>query len=171
MTCVAAVALLPEYVRRRLPGDEAAAVRAHLSACPACAAAYEEELAFAALARGTDLPAPAHLMAQVMAGVRAEPRQLPTFRVRALDFVFAIAGAVALFGLGVGLLALRAISPLFTNFFDPRALLADGLTLRALTLAALLGVVGLALGIPIAATMHAVLRNRRLAITDESALS
>src|SRR3954469_3862721 len=99
------VPLLPESLRRGLPAEEAAAVRAHLSACPACAAAYEEELAFAALARGTDQPAPGFLMAQVMAGGRAEPRQLPAFRVRPLDFVLAIATAGALFGLGVGVLA------------------------------------------------------------------
>lgn len=171
MTCAAIVVLLPEYIRRRLPAEEEAAVRAHLSACPACAAAYEEELAFAALARGTDLPAPGHLMARVMAGVRAEPRQLPAFRVRPLDFILAIAAAGALFGLGVGLLALRAISPLITGFFDPRDLLADGLTLRTLTLAALWGVVVLAVSIPIAATMLAVLRARRPTTAGQSALS
>jgi uncharacterized membrane protein len=119
---------------------------------------------------GTDQPTPTHLMAGVMAGVRAEPRQMPTFRLRPLDFVLAIAAAVALYGLGLGLLALRAISPIITDFFDPRALLADGLTVRALTLGALWAVVGLVVSIPIAAMMHAVLRDRRPTITPQSSL-
>ena len=170
MNCTEITPLLPEYIRRRLPAAQEAAVRAHLSACPACAAAYEDELAFGSLVRGTDMPAPAHLMAQVMAGVRAEPRQAPTFRIRPLDFVLAIAAAAMLYGLGVGLLALRAISPVITGLFDPSALLADGLTVRALTLGALWAVVGLAISIPIAAAMHAVLRNRRPTITQQSSL-
>jgi len=165
MNCTAITPLLPEYIRRRLPAAQEAVVRAHLSACPVCAAAYEDELAFGALAHGSDLPAPAHLMAQVMAGVYAEPRQAPAFRVRPLDFVLAITAAVVLYGMGVGLLALRAISPVITGFFDPRALLADGLTVRTLTLAGLWAIVGLAISIPIAAAMHAVLRTRRPTIT------
>jgi len=170
VTCAEIVALLPEYIRRRLPGDQEAAVRAHLSDCPVCAAAYEDELAFGAMARGTDLPAPAHLMARVMAGVRAEPRQAPVFRVRPFDFVLAIAAAAVLYGLVVGLLALRAISPVITDVLDPSALLADGLTVRTLTLAALWAIVGLTVSIPIAATMHAVIRNRRPTITRQSPL-
>jgi anti-sigma factor RsiW len=170
MNCTEITPLLPEYIRRRLPTAEEAAVRAHLSACPACAAAYEDELAFGSLMHGTDAPAPAHLMARVMAGVRAEPRQAPTFRIRPLDFVFTIAAAAMLYGLGVGLLALRAISPVITGIFDPSALLADGLTVRALTLGALWAVVGLAISIPIAAAMHAALRNRRPTITRQSSL-
>jgi F0F1-type ATP synthase membrane subunit c/vacuolar-type H+-ATPase subunit K len=154
-----------------LPAAQDAAVRAHLSACPTCAAAYEEDLAFGALVHGTDQPTPTHLMAQVMAGVRAEPRQVPKFRVRPLDFVIAIAAAAVLYGLGFGLLALRAISPVFSGLFDPSALLADGLTLRALTLGALWAVVGLAVSIPIAAMMHAVLRNRRSTSIPQSSLS
>jgi hypothetical protein len=171
MNCTEITPLLPEYIRRRLPAAQEAAVRAHLSACPACAAAYEEELAFGSLVRGTDMPAPAHLMAQVMAGVRAEPRQAPTFRIRPLDFVLAIAAAAMLYGLGVGLLALRAISPVITGIFDPSALLADGLTVRTLTLGALWAIVGLAISIPIAAAMHLALRNRRPTITRQSSLS
>jgi F0F1-type ATP synthase membrane subunit c/vacuolar-type H+-ATPase subunit K len=170
MNCTEITPLLPEYIRRRLPTAEEAAVRAHLSACPACAAAYEDELAFGSLMHGTDAPAPAHLMARVMAGVRAEPRQAPTFRIRPLDFVLAIAAAAMLYGLGVGLLALREISPVITGIFDPSALLADGLTVRALTLGALWAVVGLAISIPIAAAMHAALRNRRPTITRQSSL-
>lgn len=170
MDCAAIVELLPEYIRRRLPGDQEAAVRAHLSACPACAAAYEGELAFGALARGTDSPAPAHLMARVMAEVRAEPRQMPTFRVRPLDFALAIAAAGVLYALAIGLLSLRAVSPVIATFFDPRALLADGLTLRTLTLAALWAIVGLAVSIPIAAMTHAVIRGRRLTLTRQSPL-
>jgi F0F1-type ATP synthase membrane subunit c/vacuolar-type H+-ATPase subunit K len=170
MNCAEITPLLPEYIRRRLPSAQEVVVRAHLSACPACAAAYEDELAFGALTHGSDMPAPAHLMAQVMAGVRAEPRQMPKFRVRPLDFVLTIAAAVVLYGLGFGLLALRAISPVITGFFDPSTLLADGLTVRALTLAGLWAVVGLAVSIPIAATMHAVIRNRRPTITRQSPL-
>lgn len=170
MNCAEITALLPEYIRRLLPGAQEADVRAHLSTCPACAAAYEDELAFGALARGTDSPAPAHLMAQVMAGVRAEPRQVPKFRVRPLDFALAIAAAGLLYGLAFGLLALRAVSPIITDFFDPRGLLADGVTVRTLTLAALWAVVGLAISIPIAATMHAVIRNRRVSPPWQSPL-
>lgn len=170
MNCTSIVALLPEYIRRRLPTEHEAAVRAHLSTCPVCAAAYEEELAFGSMAHGTDAPVPAHLMAQVMAGVRAEPRQVAAFRVRPLDFVLAIAAAVVLYGLGFGLLALRAVSPLITDFFDPRTFLADGLTLRTLTFAALWAIVGLAVSIPIAAGMHAILRDRRPTITQQSPL-
>ncbi len=170
MNCIEITPLLPDYIRRRLPAAQEAVVRAHLSICPMCAAAYEDELAFGALAHGSDLPAPAHLMALVMAGVRAEPRQAPAFRVRPLDFVLAIAAAVVLYGLGFGLLALRAISPVISGFIDPRALLADGLTVRTLTLAALWAIVGLAVSIPIAAAMHALLRTRRPTITHQSPL-
>lgn len=170
MNCAEIVDVLPDYIRRHLPDEQATAVRAHLSVCPACAAAYEEELAFGALARGTDSPAPAQVMARVMAEVRAEPRQVAKFRVRPLDFVLAIAAAAMLYGLAFGLLALRAVSPVITGFFDPRALLADGLTVRTLTLAALWAVVGLAVSIPIAATMHAVIRNRRASLPWQSSL-
>lgn len=161
MNCAEITALLPEYIRRRLPAEQMTAVRAHLSDCPACAAAYEEELAFGALVHGTDLPAPAHLMAQVMAGVRAEPRQAPAFRVRVLDFVLAIGAGAALAGLVLGLLGLRAITPILTTLFDPRALLADGLTARTLTLASLWAIVGLAISIPIAAMMHTAIARSR----------
>lgn len=161
MTCTEIIALVPEYIRRRLPANQMTAVRAHLSDCPACAAAYEDELAFGALVRGTDLPAPAHLMAQVMAGVRAEPRQAPAFRVRPLDFVLAIGAGVAFACLALGLLGLRAISPILATLFDPRALLADGLTARTLTLASLWAVVGLAISIPIAAMMHTAIARSR----------
>jgi hypothetical protein len=168
MNCTEITPLLPEYIRRRLPAAQEAIVRAHLSICPTCAAAYEEELIFGALAHGTDLPTPTYLMAQVMAGVRAEPRQMPKFRVSPLDFMLTIAAAVVLYGLGFGLLSLRAISPVVTGLFDPRALLADGLTVRALTLGALWAVVGLAVSIPIAAAMHAVISNRRPTIIRQS---
>ena len=170
MNCTEITPLLPEYIRRRLPTAQEAAVRAHLSACAACAAAYEDELAFGSLVRGTDMPAPTQLMAQVMAGVRAEPRQVPTFRVRPLDFVFAIAAAFVLYGLGFGLLALRAISPVIIDIFDPHAFLADGLTVRALTLGALWASGGLAISIPIAAAMHAVIRSRRPTTAGQSPL-
>jgi anti-sigma factor RsiW len=162
MTCTKIVALLPDYIRRRLPAAEEAAVRAHLSACPACAAAYEDELAFGALIYGTDAPAPPVLLAQVMAGVRAEPRQAMPFRLRALDFALAIGAALAVGGLVFGLLSLWQISPIITDLLDPGALLADGLTVRTIILAALWAIVGLALSLPIAATMHAVItRGRR----------
>jgi len=161
MTCTEIVTLLPEYIRRRLPIEEEGAVRAHLSACPGCAAAYEDELAFGAMARGADLPAPPVVMARVMAGVHAEPRQA-AFRVRALDFVLAIGAALAAGGLVVGLLSLWQISPLFTDLFDPRALLDDGLTLGTITLAALWAIVGLAVILPFAALGYAaIVRSRR----------
>ncbi|GEM_PF-3821358 len=162
MICTDIAALLPEYIRRRLPAAQEAAVRAHLSGCPACAAAYEDELAFGAKVRGTDMPAPPALMAQVMAGVRAEPHQAAPYRVRALDFVLAIGAALAVGGLVFGLLSLWKISPLFTDLFDPGALLGGSLTVRAIILAALWAIVGLCVSLPIAATMHAaIMRSRR----------
>lgn len=161
MTCTAVAALLPDYIRRRLPAAQDAAVRAHLSACPVCAATYEDELAFGAMVHGTDTQAPAHLIAQVMADVRAEPRQPAPFRVRALDVALAIGAALAMSGLVFGLLSLWQIGPLLAAVFDPGALLADGLTVRAITLAALWAVVGLAVSLPIAAMAHvAVMRSR-----------
>lgn len=165
MTCMEIVTLLPEYVRRRLPAAQESAVRAHLSQCPACAAAYEDELAFGALVHGTDAPAPPHLAAQVMASVRAEPRQAAPFQVRALDFVFAIGAALAAGGLVIGLLSLWDISPIITILFDPGALLDDGLTVRTLTLAALWAIVGLAVSLPLAAMMYAIIsRSRRIPV-------
>lgn len=165
MRCEEIVTLLPEYVRRRLPAAEEASVRAHLSTCAACAAAYEDELAFGAIAHGTDAPAPPLLMAQVMAGIRAEPRQAAPFRVRALDFVFAIGAALAAGGLVVGLLSLWQISPLFADSLDPGTLFATGLTVRTIVLAALWAIVGLSVSLPIAATMHAIItRGRRVSV-------
>ena len=162
MICIEIVSLLPEYIRRRLPATEEAAVRAHLSACPACAAAYEGELAFGAMARGADMPAPPVVMMRVMASVRAEPRQAAPFRVRALDFVLAIGAALAAGGLVVGLLSLWQISPLFSDLFNPRALLDDGLALGTITLAALWAIVGLAVIVPIAVMAYAAMvRSRR----------
>lgn len=161
MTCSEIVTLLPEYIRRRLPANEEAAVRAHLSVCPACAAAYEDELVFGAMARGADRPVPPVVMARVMAGVRAEPRQAMPVRVRALDFVLAIGAALAAGGLVIGLLSLWQISPLFIDLFDPRALLDDGLTVRTITLAALWAVVGLAVSLPIAAMISAAIARSR----------
>ncbi|HEY7909903.1 MAG TPA: zf-HC2 domain-containing protein [Thermomicrobiales bacterium] len=162
MTCREIVILLPEYVRRRLLVAQEAAVRAHLSICPACAAAYEDELAFGALVHGTDAPAPPILMAQVMADIRAEPRQAAPFRVRALDFVLAIGAALAVGGLVFGLLSLWTISPIITDRLDPGTLLAGDLTVRTMILAALWAIVGLCVSLPIAATIHAVLtRGRR----------
>ncbi len=162
MTCVEIVTLLPDYVRRRLPAAQEAALRAHLSACPACAAAYEGELAFGALVHGTDTPAPPLVMARVMTGIRAEPRQAAPFRVRALDFVFAIGAALAVGGLVFGLLSLWTISPIITGLLDPGTLLAGGLTVRTRILAALWAIVGLCVSLPIAATIHAILtRSRR----------
>ncbi len=161
MQCAEIIALLPEYVRRRLPADQTATVRAHLSDCAECATAYEDELSFSTALRGTDMPAPAFLMTQVMANVRAEPRQVQTFRVRALDFVFAIAAAFTLGGLTLAVLSLRAISPVFANLFDPHTLLPDGLTSRTLTLAVLGAIVLLAVCIPIAAMMHSLIVRSR----------
>jgi anti-sigma factor RsiW len=165
MMCAEIAPLLPEYVRRRLPPAQEATVRAHLSACPACAAAYEEELAFTAMVRGTDTPAPALLMPSVMASVRAEPRQMPRFGVRPLDFVLAIGAASALGGLVLGLLSLWAISPIFADMFDLRALLAGGVTDRTITLVALWAVVGLTISLTATAGVHAAMsRNRNATV-------
>jgi hypothetical protein len=61
-----------------------------------------------------------------------------------------------------GLLSLWSISPIITDRFDPGTLLADGLTVRTMILAALWAIVGLCVSLPIAATIHAVLtRGRR----------
>lgn len=162
MMCMEIAILLPEYIRRRLPATQEAAVRAHLSTCPICAAAYEDELAFGAMVHGTDAPAPPDLMTQVMTGVRAEPRQAAPFRVHALDFVFAIGAALAAGGLVLGLLSLWNISPIITDLFDPGAFLAGGVTVRTLTLAALWVIVGLSVSLPIAAMVYATMvRGRR----------
>lgn len=124
MNCADTTALLPEYIRRRLPAAQEATVRAHLAACLACAAAYEEELAFGSLAHATDSTTPPLLMARVMAGVRAEPRQMPAFRVRPLNFTvvfaFAFALAFALGGLTVAALSLWSISPLIADALAAR---------------------------------------------------
>jgi len=162
VTCTDLATLLSEYIRRRLPATEEAAGRAHLSACPACAAAYEDELAFGAMARGADMPVPPVLMARVMASVRAEPRQAMPFRVYAFDFVLAIGAALAAGGLVIGVLSLWQISPLFMDLFDPRALLDDGFTVHTITLASLWVVVGLAVSLPISAIVYAaIVRSRR----------
>lgn len=162
MICADVAALLPEYIRRRLPAGPEAAVRAHLSACPACAAIYEDELAFGALARGTDISAPPYLMTRVMVSVRATPRQEARYRVRALDVVCAIAAALVFAGLVFGLRSLWTVTPLFADLFDASALLADGLTLHTIALAALWAVVGLSMSLPVAAIVHAsIMRSRR----------
>ncbi len=163
MNCPEITALLPEYIRRRLPATEMAAVRAHLSACPACAAAYEDELAFDTLLRGTDETAPPQMLARVMAEVRAESRQLPAFRLRPLDLLLAVAIVAIVGGLGIGALSLWEISPILTNSLDLRALFGGDQTAATLVLAALWGLVGLVISLPIAAVVHAALDGTRRA--------
>ncbi len=161
MNCANTTALLPEYIRRRLPAAQEATVRAHLAACLACAAAYEEELAFGSLAHATDSPTPPLLMARVMAGVRAEPRQMPTFRVRPLNFTVVFALAFALGGLTVAALSLWSISPLIADALAPDAWFT-GVTAQTLSLAGLWAVIVLACSIPIAvATRAAHIRSRQ----------
>ena len=167
MTCLEIIALLPDYVRRRLPPDEAATVRAHLSACTACAAAYEEELAFGALLRGTDQAAPPEVLGWVMASVRAEPRPVPPFRLRLLDLALALGLMVVVAGFVIGLLSLWAISPVVTASIDPGALFG-GWSVSTIAIAALWALVGLAVSIPIAAVMHAALGKGRRTIAGGS---
>lgn len=161
MNCTEIVVLLPEYVRRRLLPDQEATVRAHLSACDACAAAYEDELAFGSLAHATDAPVPPQMLAQVMASVRAEPRQAPAFRLRPLDVVVAVAIATALAGVAFGLLSLQRISSVLTSMFDPAALLNDPTT-RTIAFAILWGAIALVCSLPLAAGVYvAYTRSRR----------
>lgn len=161
MNCADITALLPEYIRRRLPAAQGATVRAHLAACPACAAAYEEELAFGSLAQATDSPTPPFLMARVMADVRAEPRQMPAFRVCPLDFAVAFALALALGGLTVAALSLWSISPLITDALAPDAWFT-GVTAQTLALASLWAAIVIGCSIPIAvATRAAHIRSRQ----------
>ncbi len=166
MNCSAIVPLLPEYIRRRLPTAEMAAVRAHLSACPACAAAYEDELVFGALMHGTDEAAPPHMLARVMADVRAEPQQMPAFRLRPLDLLLAVAIVAIVGGFGIGAFSLWAISPILTTMLDLRALFGGDETAATLVLAALWGLVGLAISVPVAAVVHAALDGTRRATAD-----
>lgn len=103
-------ALLPDYLRRRLPPETYAAVRAHLSDCPDCAAAFEEERDFSALIGGTDAAPPAALFTGVMARVADEPR-LPAFRPRLRDALLALAGTAAVIGMLFGAASLLAVLP------------------------------------------------------------
>jgi anti-sigma factor RsiW len=160
MNCIEIVDLLPEYIRRRLPAEEVAAVRAHLSACPACAEAYEAELAFTQTLRGTDASAPMHLLPEIMASVRTQPQHKPTFRLRPLDIVFALAAACGLYGMVIGVRALQFVAPFVVDTLDPRTLFGDGLS-TTLLLAAIFGAIGLAISIPVAAIVHRAMSRPR----------
>jgi anti-sigma factor RsiW len=153
MNCTEISDLLPEYIRRRLPADEVAAVRGHLSACPACAEAYEAELAFTQTIRGMDAPAPMHLLPQIMASVRVQPQHKPAFRLRPLDVVVALAAAFALYGMFIGVRALQYVTPFIVDTLNLRALFGNGLS-TTLVLAAIFGAIGLAISIPVAAFVH-----------------
>ncbi len=153
MTCTEIADLLPEYIRRRLPAEEAAAVRAHLSACPACAEAYEAELAFTQALRGTDAPPPAHLLPQIMASVRVQPQHKPTLRPQFLDLVAALVAGVALYGMIIGVRALWYVVPLVVDALDFRALLSGSMGV-VLVLAAVFGFVGLAISLTVAALVQ-----------------
>jgi anti-sigma factor RsiW len=167
MNCIQIAELLPEYLRRRLPAEEEAAVRAHLSACPECAEVYETELAFAQMLRGTDAPAPALLLPQIMASVRVQPQHRPAFRLRPLDVVFALAAAFALYGMFIGVSALRAIFPFVVDTVDPKALFS-GTTGMVLLLTAICSVIGLAISLPVAAAVHTATTRARDPLTLQS---
>lgn len=111
--CDATRALLPDYLRRRLPPDTLETVRAHLVACSGCAAAFETERDFSALIGGTDATPPAALMRGVMAQIEQEPRPA-TFRLSPRDALLALAGTAAIFGMVFGVLSLLAVLPPLT---------------------------------------------------------
>jgi anti-sigma factor RsiW len=153
MNCIEIADLLPEYIRRRLPAEEAAIVRAHLSTCAACAAAYEAELAFQHALGGLDAAPPAQLLPQIMASVRVQPQHKPAFHLRPLDLVYALAAAFALYGLFIAGQALWFVFPFVADALNLRALFDDALR-TALILAAIFSVVGLAISIPVAALVQ-----------------
>ena len=103
-------ALLPDYLRRRLPPGTLTAVRAHLAACRECAAAFEAERDFSALIGGTDTAPPPALLLGVMTQIRQEPRPV-AFRLSPRDALLALAGTAAIFGMTFGVLSLLAVLP------------------------------------------------------------
>ncbi len=128
-------ALLPEYLRRRLPPDTLAAVRAHLAACPDCATAFEAERDFSARIGGTDAAPPPALMRGVMAQIRQEPRPV-AFRLSPRDALLALAGTAAIFGMFFGVLSLGAVlPPLAALTFDGLGFGSGGAALVASLLA------------------------------------
>lgn len=148
-------ALLPDYLRRRLPPVTLAAVRAHLVACAECAAAFEAERDFSALIGGTDTAPPPALMLSVMAKIRQEPRPV-AFRLSGRDALLALAGTAAIFGMFFGLLSLAAVLPPLA------ALTAGGLglpdTWLALAVSLLVWVVpGLVVAALVGATLYGAL--------------
>lgn len=153
MNCNEMMDVLPEYIRRRLPAEEAAIVRVHLSTCPACAAAYDAELAFEHALRGTDAPAPTDLLPQIMASVRTQPQHRPTFQLRPLDIVFAVAAAFALYGMFIAGRALWVVVPFVVDTLDLRSIFGGTLG-TTLILAAIFSVIGLAISIPVAAMVQ-----------------
>jgi anti-sigma factor RsiW len=160
MNCSTMIDLLPEYIRRRLSAEESAAVRAHLATCPACAEAYEEELAFEHTIHGVDAPAPPQLLPQIMASVRTQPQHRPSFRVRTLDIVFALAAAFALYGMFIGVNAFRAIFPLIADTLNLGALLS-GSTGLILLLTVISGIIGLAISLAVAAIVQSAANRTR----------
>src|SRR5262249_48091814 len=144
MNCNEMMDLLPEYIRRRLPEEESAAVRAHLATCPACAEEYDAELAFEHALRGSDAPAPAHLLPQIMASVRTQPQHTPAFRLRLLDVVFALAAAFAVYGLFIAARALWFVVPFVVETLDPRSFLSSTLGMM-LVLTVIFSMIGLAI--------------------------
>ena len=153
MNCSTMIDLLPEYIRRRLSVEESAAVRAHLATCPTCAEVYEEELAFEHMIHGVDAPAPPQLLPQIMASVRTQPQHRPSFRVRTLDIVFALAAAFALYGMFIGVNALQAIFPLIADTLNLGALLS-GSTGLILLLTVVSGLIGLMVSLAVAAIVQ-----------------
>jgi predicted anti-sigma-YlaC factor YlaD len=160
MNCTDIADLLPDYLRRRLPAAEEQAIRGHLATCPACAAAYEEELAFEHMLHGTDAPTPAYLLPQIMASVRVQPQHKPAFRLRPLDIVFALAAACALYGMFVAANALGAIVPFIIDTLDLRSFFS-GATGLILLLTVACTVIGVGVSVAVAAVMNGTVSRSR----------
>lgn len=160
MDCAAITDLVPEYIRRRLPAAGAAAARAHLATCATCAAAYEEELAFARMLHGTDAATPPQMLPQIMASVRAAPQIVPASRLRPLDVAVAFACAIALSGMIVAVGALQAILPVIGSALDLRALFG-GSAGSLLLLTVVFSGIGLAIILGVGAAVHTATNRAR----------
>jgi anti-sigma factor RsiW len=122
MACGEVRTRIDEYVRRRLPERDAAALRGHLAVCAGCAAAYEAEIALATALRSQAEPVPPRVLSGVMAAVRTQPRARPAFGVRPADVVLAAGLALAVAGVLLGTLWLQALFlPLGETFLDAGA--------------------------------------------------
>jgi anti-sigma factor RsiW len=109
MTCVETKELIPLLAGKDLDGDEAAGVREHIAACPACRAEYD---GFAACVKALAQASPADVPESVLKGfwdgveqgIARKDEHAPAFR----SFRhIAAAAAVLLLGIGVGFLAFK----------------------------------------------------------------